>query len=130
MKAKPKKARKRKRKYRAVTEAELLDAILARRFATDDAGNVFSVNGSPRQLRVFHDPQKRPCVILYLGGGRRCTTLGRAVWMMANRQLVPEGFAVDHVNRDKTDNRPENLQLLEFSENSRQNQHWAEEDEF
>lgn len=123
-----KKPRKpKKRKYRTVSEDELLTAILAGRFAADSEGNVYSVNGHRHLLATFLDPQRRPCVKLYLDGGRRTTTVGRAVWMICNRRLVPEGFAVDHIDRDKENNRPENLRLLEFSENSRQNQYWDDE---
>jgi len=116
-----------KRKYRKVPESELLDAILAGRFIADAAGNVFSVNSRPHRLAPFVDPQGRPCIKLYIDGGRRTTTLGRAVWMVHNRQLPPDGFVVDHRDRDKTNSRPDNLRLLNFSENSRQNQHWTED---
>jgi hypothetical protein len=117
----------RKRKYRKLADDELLEAILADRFAIDGKGNVYSINGHARQLTVFDDHQGRPMIRLYYDRGRRQTTVGRIVWMIANRRAVPEGYAVDHINRDKHDNRPENLRLLEFGENSRQNQHWQEE---
>jgi len=116
-----------KRKYRKVSGQELLDAILAGRFTADASGNVYSNNGTPHQLASFRDPQGRPCVKLYIDGGRRTTTLGRIVWMIVNRRLVPEDRAVDHLNRDKEDNRPVNLRLLEWSENSRQNQNYMED---
>ncbi|MEM6471698.1 MAG: HNH endonuclease [Planctomycetota bacterium] len=40
----------------------------------------------------------------------------RLVWMFAHRQLVPEGYDVDHIE-GKVSDRIENLQLLESSRN-------------
>ena len=122
--------KKARRKYRKLSEQDVLDAILAGRFTIDADGNVFSVNGTARQLIPHLDPQGRPCIKFYVDGGRRSTTLGRAVWMIHNRQLVPEGHAVDHIDRDKTNNRPGNLRIRDWSENSSENQYFGKEDDF
>lgn len=42
----------------------------------------------------------------------------RVIWMMQHRQHIPEGFEIDHINRDEYDNRPENLRLAVRQQNA------------
>ena len=48
--------------------------------------------------------------------GRRKLLVHRLVWLMFNNTLPP---LIDHINRNKDDNRIENLRPLSFAENAR-----------
>jgi len=41
----------------------------------------------------------------------------RVIWMMEHQQHIPEGYEIDHINRDHYDNRPENLRLAMHRQN-------------
>jgi len=51
-----------------------------------------------------------------LPAGRRKLLVHRLVWLMFNDTLPP---LIDHINRNKEDNRIENLRPLSFAENAR-----------
>lgn len=50
---------------------------------------------------------------------RKCIAYAKYLWMSHNEKDVPEGYQVDHINDDKTDDRIENLQILTRIENIR-----------
>ena len=52
-------------------------------------------------------------VINYYG---KSTRVHRVIWIEANGP-IPDGYVVDHINRDKSDNRLCNLRLLTTSQN-------------
>ncbi|EPG2188016.1 HNH endonuclease signature motif containing protein [Enterobacter cloacae] len=46
-------------------------------------------------------------------GGNWFVYTHRIVWMLANNKEIPEGnYQVDHIDRDRTNNTPENLRLI------------------
>lgn len=66
------------------------------------------------------DKRKRVYLISY-DGKRKGISYAQYLWEEANNCFVPEGFQVDHINEDKTDDRLENLQLLSQKENTLKN---------
>lgn len=50
---------------------------------------------------------------------KRFISYAKYLWISDNRKEVPEGYEVDHINDDGTDDRIENLQLLTKAENIR-----------
>lgn len=67
------------------------------------------------RLTICKDHRKR--VSLYKKNGKsKWITYARYLWEDVNGK-VPDGFEVDHINNDKTDDRLENFQLLTREEN-------------
>jgi hypothetical protein len=56
------------------------------------------------------------------GGNERQRTiyLNKLVWMYGHRQVVPDGYVLDHANECRTDDRLDNLQLMTYEESDRQ----------
>jgi len=53
-----------------------------------------------------------------LDGIRYRCMVHRAVWMLAHGQEFPDGMTINHVNGIKTDNRPSNLAVATYQENT------------
>lgn len=70
-------------------------------------------------LQTNKDNRKR--VLLFSKTGEsKWISYARYLWE-ENYGKIPEGFEVDHINNDKTDDRLENLQLLTREENIKKN---------
>ena len=72
---------------------------------------------------LIKDKDGRMDIHLTLGLGknqsRKCISYAKYLWMSHNKMDVPDGYQVDHINNDKTDDRIENLQLLTRADNIR-----------
>lgn len=51
-------------------------------------------------------------------GGTR-SDYGRIIWERANKRKVPKGFVIHHIDRNRQNNKIENLQLLSYSDHAK-----------
>jgi len=76
------------------------------------------------------DPYK--FVVVVNNECRKEISVSRLVWMAYHDQLIPEGFDVDHFDRNKENNAIDNLRLLEATHNRSDNgdgeREWDEDD--
>ena len=49
----------------------------------------------------------------------------RLIWMITHRRAVPDGFDIDHVNGNRLDDHPDNLQLMTQLESRQQGQQFS-----
>lgn len=66
------------------------------------------------------DKRKRVYIIGF-DGSRKGMLYARYVWEAHNNKPLPEGFTIDHIDEDKTNDALENLQLLSNGDNIRKN---------
>lgn len=82
-----------------ITEARILDAILAGVVTVDTEAGTVSARG--RELKTFSNrTDRRRFVRLHLDGKRRGIAVARVVWMAATGQLIPDGFEIHHDDKD------------------------------
>jgi hypothetical protein len=53
-----------------------------------------------------------------IGPDRVIAPAHRIVWMVANQRMIPSGFEINHKNGTKSDNRPDNLELVSRAGNA------------
>lgn len=73
----------------------------------------------PRRIDLPDRSRGYRNVVLPLDGKWRTFKAHRLVWAWFNGGPPPDGSQIDHLNGDKGDNRPENLELVTPSENIR-----------
>lgn len=105
---------------RGMTDADILERIINGTLWVDGE-TVWSANAK-EPLTVVTRTSNRSTyqfVSVSLRGRKKAIALHRLVWMFHNKQLVPEGFDVDHRFGKNVDrpNAIENLRLLESSIN-------------
>lgn len=66
------------------------------------------------------DKRKRVYLIGY-DGKRKGMLYARYVWEKHNNRMLPEGFTIDHIDEDKTNDSIENLQILSLLDNMAKN---------
>lgn len=112
------------RKYQIAGDGMILDLLRAGRVRVEShTGRVFSLveMRDPTNCRLPHwrplteyedSKGKYLFVRLYRGNFRKKIAVHRLVVMADIDSVIPEGFDVDHRNKDFRDNRLENLRLL------------------
>tara|TARA_E500000318_G_scaffold78649_1_gene73527 strand:- start:170 stop:766 length:597 start_codon:yes stop_codon:yes gene_type:complete len=102
-----------KRKRKLISNKEITFKILADAgYSLDSQGTVLGKMG--RSLKPYTRLNGYQTIGLSFGSRGECTRFcyHRAVWMLANRKDIPADGQIDHINRNPSDNRPENLQLM------------------
>lgn len=103
-----------------MTDQDILDAINEGLYSINvDTALVVSWTTGKR-LRVIERESNGSTyrfVEIYRKGLRKKIALHRLVWMVANGQVVPEGFDIDHIRGKAFGDSIDNLRLLESSVN-------------
>jgi len=104
-----------------MTDEELLAKILEGKWKLED-GKVLYLHGSHKKwkVKVFDAHPKSGRFRCRIGRLRRTIYKNKLVWMIANKKLVPEGFVVDHVDGDRSNDRVDNLGVHTREESSLQ----------
>lgn len=108
-----------------MTKDEYIAWNLAEKNIIADAqsGKVYRTRGPGGVL--FNEPQEMQgtnmngylVVNIRNGATKLQCRVHRIIWISQNG-VIPDGYVIDHINNDKTDNRIENLQILTPQENS------------
>ena len=89
-------------------------------YQVSNLGNVKSLNyrrtGKEEILKAGKTKDGYLFVILYKNGERKTYRVNRLVWETFNGK-IPEGYQVNHISEDKTQNNLENLNLMSPKEN-------------
>lgn len=67
-----------------------------------------------------HPESKRSRYHFVVGNGRSCVYKNRLLWMIENKKEIPDGYYVDHIDGDRTNDTVKNLQLMKAKESHKQ----------
>lgn len=103
-----------------VTDKVLLGLILAGWLVLRD-GKLHKYHAQKRRflevVATLHPVDRRYRYNIRVGKSQRTIQRNRLHWMIANRELLPAGVDVDHVDRDKQNDHPDNLRLRGIPDN-------------
>lgn len=84
-------------------------------YKVDENGNVYSKTG--RKLKCTENGKGYKQLFTYKDGKfYKAYLVHRLVWEAFNGK-IEDGFVIDHINRNKSDNRLENLRIVTFVQN-------------
>ena len=78
-------------------------------------GKIWNKNGSNKSFKTNRKGYK--FTNFYYNRGLHTHVVHRVIWV-AWEGDIPDGYEIDHINNDRSDNRLENLQLLTKSQNN------------
>lgn len=107
----------------------IIEAVTAGHLIVDhNAGIVYRTRGSkgialdnPVVVDGCNLNGYRACKLV-LNGFRKMIRLHRIIWVSANG-AIPDGLMIDHINRDRVDNRLANLRLVDAKGNAQNRDH-------
>lgn len=110
----------------SLVEELVLERILKGLIYLNGDGKVVSFHTSHRRWIVkqpnYHPLSGRTRYSFRHGGTGKNIYANRLIWMIVNRQSIPDGHFVDHQNENRLDDRAENLKLTKVGESHKQGQ--------
>lgn len=107
-------------KRSSVTDHMLLALVLSGWLVLKD-GRLLKYHSRKRMfyevVATRHPKNGRYRYNIRVGKAQRTIQRNRLHWMIANRQVPPDGIDVDHIDRDKTNDDPDNLRLRGIPDN-------------
>lgn len=89
-------------------------------YYSDKEGYVYNENG--RQMKCWINPSGYYYFKMYYDGKSHASSVHKFVWEYFNGS-IPKGMIVSHINKDKLDNRLENLELSTITREMRKREY-------